>query len=104
MPDTKAKLNRCRKLLLKPKDTDRTKVAPKCRNCMFYQPDFRYRKCLYSVCPLGKNSKAVFRGNPLSEERIIPKKKLASDPQRAFMKEKDILEKKDGMEKERGNV
>ncbi len=72
MPDKKAKQNHCHKLLLKPPKANRNKMPPKCRDCMYYQPEFRYRKCLYAVCPLGKSSKAVFRNKPLPEEKIIP--------------------------------
>ncbi len=71
MPESKARRKNYRKILLKPKNVDMSKILPKCRNCMFYQPDFRYRKCLYAVCPFGKTSKAVFRNKPLKEERII---------------------------------
>ena len=104
MPDTKAKLNRCRKLLLKPKDIDRNKMPPKCRNCMFYQPDFRYRRCLYSICPLGKNSKSVFRNSPLPEEKIIPEKKKAPGEKSTPMKKRDTRIRELGKERGKADV
>ncbi|MBR0392362.1 MAG: hypothetical protein IJK38_08585, partial [Oscillospiraceae bacterium] len=50
-----AKLNRCKKLLEAPVTVDRNKEPPKCRLCKYYQPDFRYRRCLFSACPYGKD-------------------------------------------------
>ena len=41
-----AKLNRCKKLLETPVKVDRNKEPPRCRLCPYYQPDFRYRRCL----------------------------------------------------------
>ena len=66
-----SKLNRCRKLLEASPKVDRNKEPPKCRICPYYQPEFRYRRCLYATCPYGKDRKAPFRGRPLREEEIV---------------------------------
>ena len=62
MRENDAKLNRCKKLLATP---------PKCRLCPYYQPEFRYRKCLYAVCPYGKDRNTEFRRRPLKSEKIV---------------------------------
>ena len=66
-----AKLNRCIKLLETPPMVDRNKEPPKCRLCPYYQPEFRYRKCLYATCPYGKDRNAAFRRKPLRSEKIM---------------------------------
>ena len=43
-----------RKLMKHEVSVDRNKTAPKCKNCCYYHPDFKYRRCLYSICPYGK--------------------------------------------------
>ena len=65
------KLNHCRKLLAAPPKVDRNREPPKCRCCQYYQPKFRYRKCLYASCPYGKDSDAPFRRKPLRKEKIV---------------------------------
>ena len=69
MADARERLNRCKNLLKIPITPDRNKTAPKCRQCSFYQPEFRYRICLFSVCPYGKSPKSVFRKKPLRMEK-----------------------------------
>lgn len=71
MPDMKAKYNRCRKLAQTFPKTDRNKEPPKCRLCPYYQPEFKYRKCLFAICPYGKNANIAFRKRPLKEEKIV---------------------------------
>ena len=66
-----AKLNRCKKLLETPPKVDRNSELPKCRCCPYYQPDFRYRKCLYATCPYGKDRSTPFRNKPLRDEKIV---------------------------------
>ena len=66
-----AKLNRCIKLLETPPKVDRNKEPPKCRLCPYYQPEFRYRKCLYATCPYGKDRNAACRRKPLRSEKIM---------------------------------
>jgi len=66
-----ARLNSYRKLLESQPKVDRNKEPPKCRLCPYYQPEFRYRKCLYAVCPYGKDRKAPFRKRPMKAEKIV---------------------------------
>ena len=66
-----SKLNRCRKLLEASPKVDRNKEPPKCRICPYYQPEFRYRKCLYAACPYGKDRNTAFRKRPLRSEKIV---------------------------------
>ena len=73
MYDESAKLNRCKKLLEASVKTDRNKEPPKCRLCQYYQPDFRYRRCIFSSCPYGKDRNSAFRKNPLRKEKFIGK-------------------------------
>ena len=65
------KLNCCKKLLASTPQVDRNKTPPKCRCCPYFQPDFRYRKCLYASCPYGKSRNIAFRKRPLKAERIV---------------------------------
>ena len=73
MCDRNETLNRCRKMLDTPNKADRTKEPPKCRCCPYYQPDFRYRNCLFSECPYGKARNTAFRKKLLRNEKIIGK-------------------------------
>ena len=68
-----AKLNRCKKLLKTPVKVDRNKEPPRCRLCRYYQQDFRYRRCLFSAWPYGKDRNTAFRRKPLRNEKIIGK-------------------------------
>lgn len=54
-----AKLNRCKKLLETPVKVNRNREPPKCRLCAYYQPDFRYRRCLFSACPYVVSTQAL---------------------------------------------
>jgi len=56
-----------------PIKADRAKDPPECRCCLYYQPDFRYRRCLFSECPYGKARNTAFRKKPLRNEKIIGK-------------------------------
>ena len=38
-----------KKLMETPPKVDRNRTTPPCRICPCYQPEFRYRKCLYSL-------------------------------------------------------
>ena len=66
-----ARLNGYRKLLVSQSKVDRNKEPPKCRLCPYYQPEFRYRKCLYATCPYGKERNTAFRRRPLKSEKIV---------------------------------
>ena len=59
-----------KKLMETPPQVDRNRTPPPCRICPFYQPSFRYRKCLYVVCPYGKNGRAAFRRKPLKKDIV----------------------------------
>ena len=65
MHDAKTVFNTVKNQLAKTLVVDRNKAVPSCRGCMYYHPEFRYRKCLKSVCPYGKCEKEVFRSRPL---------------------------------------
>ena len=65
-----AKLNRCKRLLKTPVKVDRNKEPPKCRLCQYYQPDFKYRRCLFATCPYGKTDNEVFRQKPLPKDKF----------------------------------
>lgn len=66
-----AKLNCCKKLLAMPPKVDRNKVPPKCRCCPYFQPELRYRKCLYAACHYGKDRNTAFRGRNMKIEKIV---------------------------------
>ena len=63
-------LNFYRNLMKRDVTVDRNKTAPKCRQCCYYHPDFKYRKCLFSTGPYGKQDKDIFRRKPLSKDRF----------------------------------
>ena len=42
---------------------------PSCAKCQYYQPDFKFRKCLYARCPYGRDAE-VFRKRPLKKDKI----------------------------------
>ena len=65
MHDAKEKLGRYAKLMKEAAAAKRSGTVPKCRLCRFYRPDFRYRRCLCSVCPYGRSGEEVFRKKPL---------------------------------------
>ena len=70
MREDDAKLKLYKKLMETPPKVDRNKEPPQCRLCPYYQPEFRYRKCLFASCPYGKDRNAAFRRKPLGKERI----------------------------------
>ena len=63
-------LNFYRKLMRHEVTVDRNKTAPKCRQCCYYHPDFKYRKCLLATCPYGKPDSEVFRQKPLRWDKF----------------------------------
>ena len=64
-------VRKLKNLMETPPQVDRNRTPPPCRICPFFQPGFRYRKCLYAECPYGKKAAAVYRRRPLRSERII---------------------------------
>ena len=62
-------LNFYRNLMKHEVTVDRNKTAPKCRQCCYYHPDFKYRKCLYARCPYQRDTE-IFRKRPLKKDKI----------------------------------
>ena len=44
-------------------------APPSCARCPYYQPDFKYRKCLYARCPYKRDTE-IFRKRPLKKDKI----------------------------------
>lgn len=40
-----------------------------CKRCVYYRPDFKYRRCQFSRCPYGKQTD-VFRQKPLKWDKF----------------------------------
>ena len=40
-----------------------------CKRCVYYRPDFKYRRCQISRCPYGKQAD-VFRQKPLKRDKF----------------------------------
>lgn len=72
MHDAKTMLNTVKNQMAKPLAVDRNKAVPSCKGCVYHHPEFRYRKCLKSVCPYGKLEKEIFRSRPLAGPSRIP--------------------------------
>ena len=62
-----------KRLMAETLEVNRSRQAPACRNCLYYQPRFRYRKCLLASCPYGKGHNYSYRKRPLKKEKIIAK-------------------------------
>ena len=76
MRDVKTIVNTARRQLAKQVEVDRNKTAPACRNCPYYHPEFKYRRCLLSSCPFGKPEKCIFRDRPLPKDPFtLPRQK-----------------------------
>ena len=41
-----------------------------CRKCPYYQPDFKYRSCLYARCPFEKR-RSTLRDKPLKKDKFV---------------------------------
>lgn len=61
MPDKETVIQTIKKQRKEVIVVDRNKATPKCRLCMYYHPEFEYRRCLYASCPYGKDGKEIFR-------------------------------------------
>lgn len=58
------------KLMKRPPECAGRNKAPKnCRQCMYYQPKFRFRTCLFTRCKFGLDCR-IFRAHPLREELV----------------------------------
>ena len=62
---------RLKKMMETPPKVDRNRTPPPCRLCPYYQPEFRYRHCLYADCPYGKARNTAFRKWPLKKDKIL---------------------------------
>ena len=45
----------------------RNTKQPRCCRCEYFQPRFRFRRCLFARCPYGKQE-GIFREKPLKKE------------------------------------
>ena len=63
-------LNFYRNLMKHEVTVDCNKATPRCKNCCYYHPDFKYRRCLYATCPYGKPDSEVFRQKPLRWDKF----------------------------------
>lgn len=61
-------IRRIEKIMRNPSGPTRDLVPKTCKECMYYQPDWKYRQCTFLKCHYGKK-KAVFRKKPLSNDR-----------------------------------
>ena len=63
-------------MIKKARKTGTGEKPPSCAKCQYYQPDFKYRKCLYARCPYQRDTE-IFRKRPLKE--IFRKRPLKKD-------------------------
>ena len=70
--DQALSFKKLKKLMEMPPQVDRNRTPPPCRLCPCFQPKFRFRRCLYAVCPYGKKPSSVYRRKPLRCEKILP--------------------------------
>lgn len=72
-------LNFYRNLMKHEVTVDRNKTAPRCRNCCYFHPDFKYRRCLFATCPYGKTDKmnidSLYEAEKAEEQRILQREK-----------------------------
>ena len=64
MPDKETVIRTIRNQRKEAVVVDRNRSVPKCKRCMYYHPEFEYRRCLYATCPFGKDEKEIFRVKP----------------------------------------
>ena len=71
MRDTKTIINTVKNQMSKPLPAHIRRSFQRCMDCMYFHPEFAYRRCLYAVCPYGKDEKEVFTVFPrMSEEHM----------------------------------
>ena len=52
-----------------------------CAKCPYCQPDFKFRKCLFTRCPYGRDAE-IFRKRPLRREKVArTERSLPKDPE-----------------------
>ena len=59
-----------KKIMETPPKPDRNRQPPRCPNCPYFRPEFRYRKCLFGTCTMGKDRNTAYRARPLREEKV----------------------------------
>lgn len=59
----------------RPDSTSGRSIPKKCEDCMYYQPKFRFRICLFSRCHYGFKDRQIFREHPLKKELILKSKR-----------------------------
>ena len=57
------------KLMKESRKSINKQKPPSCAKCEYYQPYFKYRKCLHTRCPYGFDAD-IFRKNPLNKDMI----------------------------------
>ena len=62
-------LKSCEKLVKAAKRTPSVNKPVSCARCVYYRPDFKYRRCQYSRCPFGMCND-VFRKKPLKRDKF----------------------------------
>ena len=55
-------------MIKKARKTGIGEKPPSCAKCQYYQPDFKYRKCLYARCPYQRDTE-IFRKRPLKKDK-----------------------------------
>ena len=48
----------------------------RCKNCLYFQPGFRYRRCLYTKCRFGLKDRQIFRDKPVPVRYTVLGKKV----------------------------
>ena len=64
MRDATTIINTVKNQISEPIPMNIRKSFRKCMNCMYFHPEFAYRRCLYAQCPFGKDEKEVFQVFP----------------------------------------
>lgn len=62
-------LKRYEKLVKAAKKAGPASKPASCARCIYYRPDFKYRRCQYSRCPYGMCDD-VFRKKPLKRDKF----------------------------------
>ena len=52
-----------------PKEGEARRKPESCAKCMYHQPEFKYRSCLFTRCPF-KREEEIFRRRPLKTDPI----------------------------------
>lgn len=60
----------------KPDVSSRDTPLHRCKDCMYYQPRFRYRKCFYTKCKFGLTDRQIFRDKPVPVKYTVMRKKV----------------------------